>query len=70
MCGQTACAQLKAPVRLTRRSRSHSSGDWSWNWPDVVERGRVVDEDVDGAELADRPLDRRVDLLAVGARRT
>ena len=33
MCGQTACAQLNAPVRLTRRSRSHSSGCWSPNWP-------------------------------------
>src|SRR6266511_906538 len=31
MCGQTAWAQLKAPVRLTRRSRSQSSGDWLWN---------------------------------------
>src|SRR6266511_3912385 len=33
MWGQTACAQLNAPVRLTRRSRSHSSGDWSGSWP-------------------------------------
>ena len=33
MCGQTACAQLKPPVRLTRRSRSQRSGFWSWNWP-------------------------------------
>src|SRR5438874_2272907 len=32
MCGHTACAQLNAPVRLTRRSRSQSSGDCSWNW--------------------------------------
>src|SRR5215207_3793461 len=33
MCGQTAREQLKAPVRLTRRSRSHSSGDWSTSCP-------------------------------------
>src|SRR6476646_4136732 len=33
MCGQTACEQLKAPVRLTRRSRSQRSGSWSWNCP-------------------------------------
>src|SRR3954454_10241894 len=33
MCGHTAWAQLKAPVRLTRRSRSHSSGCWSPNCP-------------------------------------
>src|SRR4051794_31054158 len=33
MCGHTACAQLNAPVRLTRRSRSQSSGDWFANWP-------------------------------------
>src|SRR5262245_3339094 len=33
MCGQTAWAQLNAPVRLTRRSRSHSFGCWSPNWP-------------------------------------
>ena len=33
---------------------------------DVVERARVVHEDVDGAELLDRPRDRRSDLLAVG----
>ena len=33
MCGQTAWAQLKPPVRLTRRSRSQRSGFWSWNWP-------------------------------------
>src|SRR3954464_7774329 len=33
MCGQTACAQLNAPVRFTRRSRSQNSGDWFWNWP-------------------------------------
>ena len=26
MCGHTACAQLKAPVRLTRRSRSQRPG--------------------------------------------
>ena len=32
-CGHTACEQLNAPVRLTRRSRSQSSGCWSWNWP-------------------------------------
>src|SRR5215212_4975761 len=31
MCGHTACAQLNAPVRFTRRSRSHSSGDWFWS---------------------------------------
>jgi hypothetical protein len=31
--------------------------------PHVVERGRVVDEDVDGPELADGSLDGRVDLL-------
>ena len=33
---------------------------------DVVERARVVDEDVDGAELVDRAGDRRRDLVAVG----
>ena len=33
IAGQTAWAQLKEPVRLTRRSRSHSSGDWSPSWP-------------------------------------
>src|SRR5262245_53366516 len=30
MAGQTACAQLKAPVRLTRSSRPHSAGSWYW----------------------------------------
>src|SRR6266545_4107762 len=33
MCGHTAWAQLNAPVRLTRRSRSQSSGTWSGSWP-------------------------------------
>ena len=33
MCGQTACAQLNAPVRLTRRSRSQRSSRWSPNCP-------------------------------------
>jgi len=33
MFGQTAWAQLKAPVRLTSRSRAHSVGCWSWNCP-------------------------------------
>src|SRR5215211_6733832 len=33
ICGQTARQQLKAPVRLTRRSRSQSSGTWSVSWP-------------------------------------
>ena len=55
MCGHTACAQLKPPERFTRRSRSQSSGLWSGNCADVVERARVVDEDVDGAEFLDRP---------------
>jgi hypothetical protein len=34
--------------------------------PDVVQRARVVDEDVDRAELVDRPRDRGSDLLPVG----
>src|SRR5947208_282733 len=33
---------------------------------DVVERARVVDEDVDAAELVDYAVDGRVDLRAVG----
>ena len=32
----------------------------------MIERAGVVDEDVDGAELLDRPRNRRADLLAVG----
>ncbi len=66
MWGQTAWAQLNPPLRLTRRSRSHSSGDWSWNCADVVECPRVVHEDVDGAELLDGSRHRRSDLISIG----
>ena len=70
MCGHTACAQLKPPVRLTRRSRSQSSGRLLVELGDVVERAGVVDEDVDGAELVDDPRDGRVDLRRGRSRRT
>ena len=66
MCGQTAWAQLKEPVRFTRRSRSQSSGALVGKLADVVERAGVVDEDVDRAELVDDSRDGLLDLIAVG----
>ena len=65
MCGQTAREQLNAPVRLTRRSRSQSSGAWSPSCPTWSSVAGVVDEDVDRAELLDHPRHGRLDLLAI-----
>ena len=66
MWGQTAWAQLNAPVRLTRRSRSQRSRRWSANCADVVQGARVVDEDVDRAELVGDLRDRCSDLVTIG----
>ena len=63
IAGQTAWAQLKTPVRLTCRSRSQSSGDWSSRRATWSKQARVGDEDVGRAELAVRG---RLDLRAVG----
>jgi hypothetical protein len=65
MCGQTACEQLKAPVRLTQIALPQL-GLLVGELAQVIERPRVVDEDVDGAELLHRSPDCLVDLRSVG----
>ena len=66
MCGHTAWAQLNAAAQVDPQVSLPQFGALVVELPDVVERPRIVDEDVDRAELVHGTRHRSRDLFAVG----
>ena len=65
MSGTAACTQVKVPVRLTARIRSHFSAVMSSSGVERLDAG-AGDEDLDRTELGADPRERGVDRRAVG----
>ena len=66
MCGHTACAQLNAAGEVDAQVALPEVRVLVRELADVVERARVVDQDVDGAELLDHAVDGLLHLITVG----